>query len=149
MKQRIYLDTSVLSALGDVRSPDRQALTQEFFAGIGQYEVATSELTREEIMRTRDADRRGEMLSLLPGLAVLPVTQEAQALSHRYLQAGSLPASVPEDALHVAIAVLARQDVLVSWNFKHLVNQRRRAAIQAINLTLGLPMVAILAPPEL
>jgi len=54
-----------------------------------------------------------------------------------------------DDALHVAIAILTRQDVLVSWNFKHLVNQRRRAAIDALNISIGLPRIAILSPPEL
>lgn len=39
MKQRVYLDTSVLSALGDVRAPDRQALTREFFARIAEFEA--------------------------------------------------------------------------------------------------------------
>lgn len=56
---------------------------------------------------------------------------------------------MPEDALHVAIAVLTRQDALISWNFKHLVNQRRRAAVQTLNLARGLPSIAILPPPEL
>jgi hypothetical protein len=52
------------------------------------------------------------------------------------------------DALHVAAAVLTRQDILVSWNFKHLVNRRRRARINDVNITLSLSMLEILAPPE-
>jgi len=51
-------------------------------------------------------------------------TPEAEQLARRYLDAQIFPATVPDDALHVAIAILTRQDVLVSWNFKHLVNQR-------------------------
>jgi len=58
------------------------------------------------------------------------------------------PLAMPDDALHVAIAVLARPDVLVAWNFKHPVNQRRRAAIDALNLSLGLPTIAALPPPD-
>ena len=53
------------------------------------------------------------------------------------------------DALHVAAAVLHRQDILLSWNFKHLVNRRRRARVNDINISLGLPTLEILAPPEL
>jgi len=52
------------------------------------------------------------------------------------------------DALHVAAAVLTRQDVLLSWNFKHLVNRRRRARINEYNISVGLPAVEIVAPPE-
>jgi glycogen operon protein len=44
-------------------------------------------------------------------------------------------------AVHVAAAVLTRQDVLVSWNFRHLVNRRRRAQVNEVNISLGLPMI--------
>lgn len=80
---------------------------------------------------------------------MLPVSSEAIELANRYLDATVFPRSVSEDALHVAVAVRASQDVLVSWNFRHLVNQRRRAAVQAVNRSLGLPIIEIIAPPEL
>lgn len=149
MKQRIYLDTSVFSALGDARAPDRQALTREFFGRLSEFDPCSSELARVEIERTNDPQRRQEMTGLLSGMTLHPITPEAQALSDRYLAVGIFPATVPDDALHVAISVLTRQDVLVSWNFKHLVNQRRRAAVQALNVSLGLPVISILPPPEL
>ena len=149
MKQRIYLDTSVLSALGDVRAPDRQALTREFWNRLTDFEASTSEVTRTEVLNTRNPVRRAEMLTLLDSLSVHVLTPDARALADEYLAAGIFPPSVPDDALHVAIAVLTRQDALISWNFKHLVNQRRRAAVQALNLARGLPTIAILPPPEL
>ena len=49
----------------------------------------------------------------------------------------------------MAAAVLTRQDVLLSWNFKHLVNRRRRAQINEENISLGLPTIEIVAPPEI
>jgi hypothetical protein len=149
MKQRIYLDTSVVSAFNDARAPDRQMLTREFFGRIAEFDASASDLTRTEIERTEDAARREQMLGLLAGLTIHPTTQEAKDLADRYLASGIFPATVPEDALHVAIAVLAHQDVLVSWNFKHLVNQRRRAAVHTLNFSLGLPTISILPPPEL
>jgi hypothetical protein len=54
-----------------------------------------------------------------------------------------------DDALHVAAAVLGRYDVLVSWNFRHLVNRRRRAALNSLNTSWGLPAIEIIAPAEL
>ena len=51
--------------------------------------------------------------------------------------------------IRMAAAVLTRQDVLLSWNFKHLVNRRRRAQINDQNILLGLPTIEILAPPEI
>ena len=53
------------------------------------------------------------------------------------------------DAVHVAAATLTRQDVLVSWNFRHLVNRRRRAMVWSVNTTAGFPAIDILSPPEL
>jgi hypothetical protein len=53
------------------------------------------------------------------------------------------------DALHVAAAVLTRQDILLSWNFKHLVNRKRRALINQLNTAKSLPLIEILAPPEI
>ncbi|MEK6703697.1 MAG: type II toxin-antitoxin system VapC family toxin [Planctomycetota bacterium] len=149
MKQRIYLDTSVISLHDDPRSPERRALTREFWCRLSDFEVSLSEVTTREISDTPDNSRREQMLRLVTGLNILPVTPDAEQLARRYLDAGIFPATVPDDALHVAIAVISRQDVLVSWNFKHLVNQRRRAAIDALNLSLGLPTIAILPPPEL
>lgn len=148
-KLRVYLDTSVISALGDARAPDRQQLTQEFFVRAGEFQLFSSDLARDEVSKTRDERRRGEMLAQLAGLQLLPITNEALELSARYLASRAMPEGAPEDALHVAIAVTARQDVLLSWNFKHLVNRRRRAMLDSVNASLGLPPVSILAPPEL
>jgi hypothetical protein len=70
-------------------------------------------------------------------------------LAASYLDAGTFTAATYNDALHVAVAVLMHQDVLLSWNFKHLVNRRRRAQINEKNISLGLPTIEIVAPPEL
>jgi len=149
MKQRIYLDTSVISLHDDPRSPDRRAMTQEFWRRIAEFDASISDVTTREIADTPDPARRAQMLQLIDGLPVISSTQEAEQLARRYLDREILPEAAPDDALHVAIAVLSRQDALVSWNFKHLVNQRRRTAIDALNVSIGLPTISILPPPEL
>ena len=63
--------------------------------------------------------------------------------------AGAFTRTMYNDAVHVVAATLSRQDVLVSWNFKHLVNRRRRAMVCGVNATAGLPPIDILSPPEL
>ena len=52
------------------------------------------------------------------------------------------------DALHIALATIARVDVLVSWNFKHIVNLRRIHAFNAVNLKQGYPVLEIRNPRE-
>lgn len=70
-------------------------------------------------------------------------------LADQYVQHGLFGAGMYSDALQLAAAVISRQDILVSWNFKHLVNRRKRAQVNEVNVLLGLPTVEILAPTEL
>ncbi len=149
MKQRIYLDTSVISILDDDRYPERRDMTREFWVRLGEFDASTSEAARREIHDTPSQARQVAMLAALEQLVVLPITVESEQLASRYVSAKIFPPAVADDALHVAIAVLTGQEVLVSWNFKHLVNQRRRAMIDSLNLSLGLPPIRILPPPEL
>jgi len=70
-------------------------------------------------------------------------------LARYYVSSGVFSQADFNDALHVAVAVMNRQDVILSWNFKHLVNRMRRAQINHINISLGFPVIDIVAPPEL
>lgn len=88
------------------------------------------------------------MLRRLEGLPVLRVDSSVRDLARLYLDRLILPASVPDDALHIALATRAKLDVIVSWNFKHFVNLRRKAAIHALHQALDLPAIAIVSPPE-
>jgi hypothetical protein len=52
------------------------------------------------------------------------------------------------DAEHIAIASVRRVDILVSWNFKHIVSLSRIRAFNAVNLKLGYPALEIRSPRE-
>ncbi|HLW78809.1 MAG TPA: PIN domain-containing protein [Terriglobia bacterium] len=143
------MDTSVFSALYDNRVSDRRRETEEFWERRGQCEIATSELTREELEQTPDPARRAALRQLLDSVVVHPVSDEMRRLAASYVRSGTFTAVTYNDALHVAAAVLTNQDILLSWNFKHLVNRRRRAQINEGNISLGLPTIEIVAPPEM
>ena len=127
MKLKIYLDTSVFSAYFDDRAQDRRAQTLEFWERIAAFDTCTSDLAREELEKTPNVERRKRLLGLLYGLTLHSITDEMTQLSERYVRAGVFTAIMMNDAVHVAAAVLTRQDLLLSWNFKHLVNRVRRA----------------------
>ena len=148
MRLRLYLDTSVISAYVDERLPERQRATLEFWERLGSYDVAISELTLTEARATGDAALRQRMINLVDDFLILPVGEEARRLAREYVGRGVFSAATALDALHVAIAVAARQDMLVSWNFRHLVNRRRRALVNEVNGLAGYPAIEILAPPE-
>ncbi len=65
-----------------------------------------------------------------------------------YITAGVIPAKMRADAQHIAIATVARVDVLVSWNFKHIVNLQRIHGYNSVNLRKGYPTLEIRAPRE-
>ena len=130
--------TSVFGAYFDDRAPDRKSLTREFWQNLGAYECATSELGVEELRQTADAQLRAQMESLLAGFQIIPLTDEMRTLAEKYLFAGAFTRTMYNDAVHVAAATLSRQDVVVSWNFKHLVNRHRRAMVWGVNATAGL-----------
>ena len=148
MKLRVYLDTSVISAYLDDRTPERKRETVGFWGQLTKYDVQVSELTQTELQATRDPATREQMMELIHPFTVLPVIEEARVLAQYYVKRGVFSAGMMEDALHVAVAVVSRCEIVVSWNFKHLVNRRRRALVNESNVLMDYPPVNILAPPE-
>lgn len=75
----------------------------------------------------------------LPDFSVEYVRQsnEAEELADAYILGKAVPRRMRLDAQHIAIATVARVDVLVSWNFKHIVNLDRIRAFNAVNSELG------------
>lgn len=148
MALRLYLDTSVFSALYDARTPERQRLTQEFWAKLPDYEPLCSQLTLDELGRVSDAALRERLVELARGFHIVVITEAEQELAQAYVAAGVVPKRYLADALHVAAAVLGGADILVSWNFQHLVRRSTRLLVNYVNASRGLPALEILAPPE-
>ena len=71
---KIYLDTSVLSALFDKRNPERMELTNDFFSTLNQQEVFITDLTRKEIEKTPDDQLREKMKKAIGTIEVVPDT---------------------------------------------------------------------------
>ena len=81
-------------------------------------------------------------------MEVLALASEAEELAAQYIRDGAVGKNERADALHIALATAARVDVLVSWNFKHIVNLRRIHAFNAVNLKHGHPVLEIRSPRE-
>jgi predicted nucleic acid-binding protein len=146
---KIYLDTSVISALFDDRNPERKALTEEFFSKIGIYNTYISELTIAEIERTPDQVLRNNMRRAVKGLSVLEIDESVEELSKEYVKYGAVPESYPEDAYHIAVAVLNEMDYLLSWNFRHIVRKRTKDVVRMVNTLRNLKQAEIITPGEL
>ncbi len=81
----VYLDTSVISALFDERTPERKALTEEFWKKIQDYDVYLSEITKEE-MEAASETLREEMTQLTKDFKILQITEEAETLAEDYIK---------------------------------------------------------------
>lgn len=77
------------------------------------------------------------------------LSAEAAALADRYIEAKVVGKTSRIDCQHIAIATLTNADVLVSWNFKHIVNLDRIRGYNGINYQYGHKMIEIRTPKEI
>ena len=114
----------------------------------GERVLVLSSLTVQELAAA-PAEVRRRLASVPEGhIETLQLGAEAQNLAEAYVFAGVLPTRMRVDAQHIAIATVARVDVLVSWNFKHIVNLQRIHGYNSVNLRQGYPMIEIRTPRE-
>ncbi len=147
MRTRIYVDTSVIGGCEDDEfSAWSIRLLDEFRKG--SKIAVISSLTREEIEGA--PENVESVLSSLPETGVEDVflSEEAESLALEYVNDGVVGSSHMADAQHIAIATVEKVDVLVSWNFQHIVNLDRIRAFNSVNLRLGYPMLEIRSPRE-
>ena len=147
MRPRIYIDTSVIGGCEDdeFRVHSRQ-LMEQFVRGDSV--LVASLLTLQELAAAPKAVR--DHLGHVPEnhIEILQLDADAQRLSGLYIEEGVLSKKMLADAQHIAMATIARVDVLVSWNFKHIVNLFRIHGYNSVNIRLGYPILEIRAPRE-
>jgi hypothetical protein len=76
----------------------------------------------------------------------LEIDDEATALADRYMTEGLFPNKYRDDAIHIAIASVFGCNVVVSWNFKHMVKIRTILGINGVNKIMGYSDVEIVTP---
>lgn len=148
MKQRIYIDTSVVGGFFDEEFKDP---TQRLFKRLENNEVrfVISDLLELELLQ---APRHvSDLLLNYPNdrFERIELTEETMILADRYITEKVVGWTSLEDCRHIALATINRVDVLASWNFKHIVNLDRIKGYNSVNLRLGYPTIEIRTPQEL
>lgn len=77
------------------------------------------------------------------------LTDEARDLSEKYIAEKVVGKTSRADCQHIALATINKVDVLVSWNFKHIVNLERIRGYNSINFREGYQMTEIRTPKEI
>lgn len=154
IKQRVYLKPTVISHLVARPSDDpilaswQKASRRLWENYADRFEFVISDIVLAEIQRGNAiaAQQRLEIVSTLTVLEILP---EADVLTQRLIDTGTVPRSSVSDAQHIAIATVHGVEYLVSWNHKHIVNEHRRGHINQVCQEVGFQPIIICTPIEL
>ncbi|HUW57273.1 MAG TPA: PIN domain-containing protein [Planctomycetota bacterium] len=147
-KIRVYVDTSVF---GGTQDEEFRGASLRFFERVtsGEFVLLLSDITVGELT---DAPENVQEVwrSLQPEQAEeVNIGPEVQELADRYVQTGVVSEDSIADAMHVAAATLAGADLILSWNFRHIVNFDRIRGYNGVNVALGYRSVTILSPMEI
>ena len=143
---KIYADTSVF---GGVFDEEFKASSKAFFDLLRNsfFSLVTSDLVRQEIEAAPSKVKK-LFYEILPIAQIAEVTEKALKLQKAYLKAEVLPEKYSTDALHVALATVSQVSLIVSWNFKHIVNFKKIPMYNAVNKLHGYNEIAIYSPLE-
>jgi len=144
---RIFVDTSVIGGCYDEEFGFTSRLLFAEFRN-GKAIAVVSSLTLEELKLA--PERVGRVLDDLPDdvLEYVDLSEEAVELAEQYMAGGVLGPGSLVDAQQIAVATLHNVDVIVSWNFRHIVNLRRIRSFVSVNAKRGLTTPEIRSPRE-
>ncbi len=146
-KLRIYADTSVFGGCYDEEYAEE---SNKFFedAKAGKFILLVSATTRRELALAPLAVRK-VLTGLQPHVVeTAPDSPEIPRLRDAYLKSGVVGKSASRDAEHIAAATVAEADMVVSWNFKHIVHYEKIAGYNGVNLVQGYGTIQIFSPKE-
>ena len=146
-KPRVYLDTSVIGGCLDEEFAE-DSLARMDMARRGELTLLVSDVLLDEL---EDAPSEvGAVLDSIPPehVEIVRRTDEVLQLRDKYLSSEILGAKWADDTLHVAYATIAKADLLVSWNFKHIVHYDKVRKFNGVNLSEGYTILDIRTPTE-
>jgi predicted nucleic acid-binding protein len=148
MRQRIYIDTSVIGGYFDEEFSEA---TKGLFERLQKKEIifVISDLLDLELTGAPQNVR--ELLYKFSNdkFERVTLTEESIQLADKYIEENVVGKTSLEDCRHIALATVNRVDVLASWNFKHIVNLDRIKGYNSVNYKLGCPMIEIRSPKDL
>ncbi|MEP0814079.1 MAG: hypothetical protein HRF49_05380 [bacterium] len=143
---RIYADTSVYGGVFDDKF---DVPSTKFFSLVdsGEIKLVNSPVVEKEIS-TAPQPVRNFYRDITFDAETIDSVAEAERLISAYVANKIISKKWETDAAHVALATVARCDLIASWNFRHLVNLRLIRMYNAVNLLMGYPSLEIRSPME-
>jgi len=148
MIKRVYIDTSVFGGNFDEEFSND---TIPFFDQVrnGEVIIIVSDILEAELLGVPDFVNK--LFGSIPEefIEKVRLSKDAAELADKYIEAKVVGKTSRADCQHIAIATLCHADVLVSWNFKHIVNLNRIRGYNGINFQNGHQMIEIRTPKEI
>ncbi|MCL2305946.1 MAG: hypothetical protein FWC43_11440 [Planctomycetaceae bacterium] len=145
--RRIYVDASAVGGAFNDRTAEQ---TRPFWEAVhrGEIIVILSDVLKNEVDPAPQCVR--DFFTTLQDSLVEWVvsTGESNSLAERYVAENVVGPTSLDDCRHIALATIANADVLVSWNFKHIVNLSRIQGYNGVNLKMGYAQIEIRTPEE-
>ena len=148
MKQRIYIDTSIVGGYFD---EEFKEVTIALFQRLVNREIifVISDLLDLELINAPQNVRELLYNYTTDKFERVELTEEAIKLADSYVAEKVVGRTSLEDCRHIALATINKVDVLASWNFKHIVNLDRIKGYNSVNLRMGYQMIEIRSPKDL
>lgn len=143
---KLYLDTSVYGGYFD---EEFKEATQPLFERImkREFEVMQSNLLIRELLLA--PDRVKDLYNAVPNPKKIIYNNHSVNLSKKYIEEKVVGTTSLSDCIHIAIATVYEADLLISWNFKHMVNITKIAGYNSVNENEGYKRIEIRSPREI
>ena len=146
-KQTVYVDTSVIGGCFDDEFKEwSNNLVTDFQKGL--FTPVLSEITAAEINEAPFEVKNMYQEILSYNSLYLEIDDSTIALAGYYQKRNVLTEKFFDDGLHIALATINRIDMLVSWNFKHIVHFDKIRLFNSINIEIGYKPIEIYSPRE-
>jgi len=148
VRQRFYFDTSVFGGVYDI---EFEEVSIQLFEKVklGQIICVYSDLTEGELFEAPQKVKTFFRDLKKEDIEILTVNDEAVNLARKYIDEMVVGETSFNDCIHIALATIHKVDILVSWNFKHIVNIYRIRGYNSVNLSCGYQTLEIRSPKDI
>ena len=143
---KVYADTSVF---GGVFDEEFSEPSKKFFEEVqsGRFLLVTSAIVQAEIEAA--PQKVCDFFHQYAGLVdIAEISQKVLELRQAYLDANIVTINSLDDAAHVAVASVSKCQMIVSWNFRHIVHFEKIPKYNAVNTIMGYDHIDIYSPLE-
>jgi predicted nucleic acid-binding protein len=143
---RTYVDTSVFGGIFDDEFSTSSIIFSDQIKA-GEFSIVVSAIVFEEILPA-PTEVNSFFMEMLEYAEIIEISQEALDLREAYLNEKIVSPKYSNDALHVAIASVSNCEMIISWNFKHIVHFDKIPLYNAVNILNGFKPINIYSPFE-